>query len=183
VFGENYDSNRSLTLRSGFAAGMFEVASNDDPAQQPLQLDTSARVLRIFFDALFSSGKPVIDSSDQDADDLLGLADKFQSPAVKDKILDALVHSPLVGKDPKRYFFLAARMDRPSLARRAAEQMNDPIEDWTAEDVNEAGGRYFLALLWSAMRQEMLGVHYHGPPRWVTDPWAKVGDSLDRHLR
>jgi hypothetical protein len=110
-------------------------------------------------------------------------ADKFQSPAVKDKILDALVHSPLVGKDPKRYFFLAARMDRPSLARRAAEQMNDPIEDWTAEDVNEAGGRYFLALLWSAMRQEMLGVHYHGPPRWVTDPWAKVGDSLDRHLR
>jgi hypothetical protein len=162
---------------------MFEVANKDDPAQQPLRLATSARVLRIFFDALSSSGKPVTDSSDQDVDDLLALADKFQCPAVKDKILNALVHSPFVGKDHKRYFVLAARMDRPSLARRAAEQMEDPIERWTAEDVNEAGGRYFLALLWSAMRQERLGVCYHGPPRWVTDTWAEVGDSLDRQLR
>jgi hypothetical protein len=113
-----------LTRGSGFAADMFEVANQVDSTGQPLQLDTSARVLRIFFDALFSSGKPVIDSCHKDVDDLLALADKFQSPSVENKILDALVLSPLVGKNAKRSFILAAKKDKPALAKRAVGQLN-----------------------------------------------------------
>lgn len=85
----------------------------------------------------------------------MALCDSFLSPDVQAKLLDSLDRSPVDSESPFPFFVLAAKFDRPMLARKAAEassknwdqHRHTDLLHWTPKDIDEVGGRYLVALL------------------------------------
>lgn len=142
---------------SGFVADMFEVATHGDMRESPLSLDAPASTVRIFLDAMFISGNPSIHTDPKEFKVVLALCDRFQSPAVEDKLFDSLTVSPIVKRFPFLFFVLAAKKDRPQLAVSAVAASDNGsrrrfLDKWTASEVDDVGGRYFIALLKACVR-------------------------------
>jgi hypothetical protein len=158
---------------SGFVAGMFGVATHGVLTESPLQLDAPASIVRIFLDAMFISGNPSIHTDPEEFNVLLALCERCQSPEVEDKLFDCLIRSPILKKYPFQFFVLAAKTDRPALAKSAAEvlqedQDHSDILSWSADEVNEIGARYFMALLKACMEGRCGGLF--------------IGSDVGRHL-